>query len=124
MAEFAHESEAQLAGLLAGYGIRWEYEPTTFVLETDAAGNVVEAFTPDFYLPDFDTYVELTTMRQSLVTKKNRKVRRLRQLYPTIECKVFYQRDVRQLDLKYGIGEDEIPQRQPGPPQVIRVESA
>lgn len=105
MAEFAHESEAQVAGLLTGYGIRWEYEPTTFVLETDADGNTVEAFTPDFYLPDFDTYVELTTMRQSLVTKKNRKVRRLAEVHPGVRIKLLYRRDIEHLGSKYGLAD-------------------
>ena len=103
MAEFAHESEAQLAGLLTGYGVRFEYEPTTFVLETDSAGNVVEAFTPDFYLPDFDTYVELTTLRQPLVTKKNRKVRRMAEVHPDVKVKLLYRRDIEALGSKYGL---------------------
>jgi hypoxanthine phosphoribosyltransferase len=63
---------------------------------------VVESFSPDFYLPDFDTYVELTTLRQPLVRKKNRKLRRLRELYPDIGIKLFYARDFRALMLKYG----------------------
>ena len=104
MAEFAHESEAQVAGLLTGYGIRFEYEPTTFVLETDSDGKVVEAFTPDFYLPDFDTYVELTTMRQPLVTKKNRKIRRMAEVHPDVRVKLLYRRDIEALGSKYGLG--------------------
>ncbi|MGB1505624.1 MAG: hypothetical protein ACPHIC_09770 [Acidimicrobiales bacterium] len=103
MATYAHESEAQLAGLLTGYGVRFEYEPTTFVLETDADGNVVEAFTPDFYLPDFDTYVELTTLRQPLVTRKNRKVRRMADVHPDVNVKLLYRRDVEALGTKYGL---------------------
>src|SRR5690242_9577114 len=78
---FAHPSEAQFARLLDFYGVAWRYEPRTFPLR-EQDGRVVEAFAPDFYLPDFDLYVELTTLRQSLVTYKNRKLRRLRELYP------------------------------------------
>ena len=99
--EFAHESEAQLASLLDAYGIRWEYEPTTFVLEADADGNTVEAFTPDFYLVDFDTYVEVTTMRQPLVTRKNRKVRKLALRHPDVTVKLLYRRDLERLGAKY-----------------------
>ena len=66
-------------------------------------GNVIESFTPDFYLPEFDLYVELTTMKQSLVTKKNRKVRLLRELYPHLNIQVFYQKDFENLIFKYGL---------------------
>ncbi|MEO0492781.1 MAG: hypothetical protein AAF081_05120 [Actinomycetota bacterium] len=105
MADFAHESELQFAQLLDGYGIRWDYEPTTFVLERDDAGNTVEAFTPDFYLPDFDTYVELTTMRQPLVTKKNRKVRRLVETHPEVSIKLLYRKDIERLEAKYRLAD-------------------
>ncbi len=101
---FAHRSEAEFAKILDFYGIRWEYEPRSFPLEWDDGGRVIESFNPDFYLPEFDLYIELTTLKQSLVTRKNRKVRRLRELYPGINIKIFYGRDFRQLLLKYGLG--------------------
>ncbi len=101
--DFAHKSEEELAKILDFYGIRWEYEPRSFPLEWDDAGRVVESFNPDFYLPDVDLYIELTTLKQSLVTKKNRKVRRLRELYPNIRLKIFYGRDFRSLLFKYGL---------------------
>ena len=72
-------------------------------MEWDADGVVVKRFTPDFYLPDFDLYIEITTMNQKLVTKKNRKVRRLRELYPGTKVKIFYQRDYVKLLAKYGL---------------------
>jgi hypoxanthine phosphoribosyltransferase len=75
---FAHASERQFAQLLDFYQIEWEYEPTSFDLEWDRHGNVVQRFTPDFYLPQYDLYIEITTLNQKLVTKKNRKIRRLR----------------------------------------------
>ena len=105
MPEFAHESEAQIASLFDAYGVRWEYEPTTFVLETDDDGNPIEAFTPDFYLTDFDTYVEVTTMRQPLVTRKNRKVRKLAITHPDVTVKLLYRRDLEQLGLKYALAD-------------------
>ena len=83
----------------------WEYEPRTFVLEHDREGNPVQAFTPDFYLPAYDLYIEITTLNQKLVTKKNRKLRRLRELYPEVQVKMFYQRDYLQLLVKYGLEE-------------------
>ena len=103
---FAHESEAEFARLLDFYGIRWEYEPRSFPLQRDDQGRVVESFNPDFYLPEIDLYIELTTLKQSLVTKKNRKLRRLRELYPNIRVKIFYGRDYRSLLLKYGLAKD------------------
>jgi hypothetical protein len=90
---FAHESERRFAAMLDFYGIEWQYEPRTFVLDEDH-GAVRSAFTPDFYLPAFDLYVELTTLRQKLVTKKNRKARQLRERYPDVQLRVLYQRDI------------------------------
>jgi len=100
---FSHPSEAEFARILDFYQVKWEYEPMTFPLMWDEAGNITEAFTPDFYLPDADLYVELTTLQQRLVTRKNRKLRRMRSIYPDIKVKLFYRRDVRSLMLKYGI---------------------
>lgn len=100
---FAHASERVAAEILDYYHIRWRYEPNTFPIEWDGRGRVIASFTPDFYLPDFDLYIELTTMSQKLVTKKNRKVRRLRELYPDVNIKVFYQKDFRALLARFGI---------------------
>lgn len=100
---FAHPSERVAAQILEYYQIEWEYEPDTFPLEWDKQGNVLASFSPDFYLPEFDLYIELTTMSQKLVTKKNRKVRRLKELYPDVSIKILYQRDFRKLLFKYGI---------------------
>ena len=100
---FAHPSEEEFAKVLDFYQIRWEYEPRTFPLAWDEAGNATEAFSPDFYLVDFDLFIELTTLKQSLVTEKNRKIRRFRELYPDVALKVFYGRDYRNLLTKYGL---------------------
>ena len=99
---FAHASEAEFARILDFYAVRWEYEPHTFPILWNLDGAVVESFSPDFWLPDLETYVELTTLKQSLVRKKNRKLRRLRELYPDVRIKLFYGRDFRALMLKYG----------------------
>ena len=100
---FSHPSEAEFARLLDYYEIPWEYEPHTFVLQEDEEGQVIEAFTPDFYLPEQDLYVEVTTMRQELITKKNRKIRRLRERYPHINIKLFTRRDFRTLLARWGM---------------------
>jgi hypothetical protein len=89
--------------LLDFYEIDWRYEPTTFEVEWDRNGNCTQRFAPDFYLPEFDLYIEITTLNQKLVTKKNRKVRRLRALYPDVRCKILYQRDYMNLLIKYGL---------------------
>ena len=99
---FAHASEAELARILDFYQVRWTYEPDTFPIGWSLTGEVVESFSPDFYLPDLDLYVELTTLKQKLVRKKNRKLRRLRELYPDVRIKLFYARDFRALLLKFG----------------------
>jgi len=99
---FAHASEAELARILDFYDVRWTYEPDTFPIAWNLDGDVVESFSPDFYLPDIELYVELTTLKQKLVRKKNRKLRRLRELYPGIRIKLFYARDFRMLLLKFG----------------------
>ncbi len=108
---FAHASERQFAQLLDFYDIRWEYEPTSFDIEWDREGRVLQRFTPDFFLPEYDLYIEITTLNQKLVTKKNRKVRRLRERYPEITCKIFYQRDYLSLVTKYGLEDVSGPAR-------------
>lgn len=100
---FAHNSERQFAKLLDFYQIEWEYEPREFVLEWDREGAPAQKFRPDFYLPQYDLYLEITTLNQRLVTKKNRKVRRLKELHPEVKCKIFYQRDYLHLLIKYGL---------------------
>ena len=100
---FAHPSEAGFAQILDFYGLRWEYEPRSFALDWDG-DRVAEMLTPDFFLPDLDLYVELTTLKQRLVTEKNRKLRRLRELYPDVNIKLLYRRDFHRLLAKFGFG--------------------
>jgi hypothetical protein len=114
---FAHSSEAEFARILDFYHISWEYEPRTFAIEWDADGNVVSSFTPDFFLPEHELYIELTTLKQSLVTKKNRKVRLLRELYPDVNIKILYASDYKKLIDKFaasGSWQDGTPETEPG----------
>jgi hypoxanthine phosphoribosyltransferase len=114
-ARFAHESEEEFARLLDFYGVGWQYEPRTFPLRHADDGRVLEAFSPDFYLPDLDLYIELTTLKQGLVTDKHRKIRSLRELYPGTNIKLLYKRDYLTLLAKYGIGmSDEAEHLGPG----------
>ena len=121
---FAHNSERQFAKLLDFYGVAWEYEPTEFVLEWDREGAPVQAFRPDFYLPAYDLYVEITTLNQKLVTKKNRKLRRLRELHPDVQVKIFYQRDYLSLLVKHGLEEPTGPEDLAVEPLPLRLDVA
>ena len=100
---FANRIEVECAKILDYYAIPWQYEPVTFVLERDDQGRVVEAFSPDFYLPEQRLFLEITVMKQSLVTRKNRKLRKLRKLYPDVRVKLFYRRDIERLAQRYGL---------------------
>jgi hypoxanthine phosphoribosyltransferase len=98
---FANDAELECAKILDYYAVPWDYEPRTFVLEEDGDGRVVEAFTPDFYLPEQGLFLEVTVMKQSLVTRKNRKLRKLRERYPDVKIKLFYKRDIERLAKRY-----------------------
>ena len=98
---FQNDVEVECAKLLDYYRVPWQYEPRTFVLEQAEDGTVIEAFRPDFYLPEQDLYLEVTVMKQSLVTRKNRKLRKLRELYPDVKVKLFYKRDIQRLAERY-----------------------
>jgi hypothetical protein len=102
--KFAHSVELECAKVLDYYGVPWEYEPRTFVLETDATGRVVEAFTPDFFLPDLDLYLECTVMRQSLTGRKRRKVRLARERAGA-NVEILFRRDFERLAKRWGLTE-------------------
>jgi hypothetical protein len=99
--QFQNEAELECAKILDYYAVPWEYEPRTFVLERDGDGRITEAFTPDFYLPEQDLFLEVTVMKQSLVTRKNRKLRKIREQYPHVNVKLFYKRDIERLAKRY-----------------------
>ena len=107
--QFAHPIEAEFANILDFYNIRWVYEPRTFALEWGEDNNVTLAFTPDFYLPDQDLYIELTTLRPSLATQKNYKQRRMAELYPEINLVLLKRKDLRNLMLKFGLDQQAEP---------------
>ena len=103
--QFAHPIEEEFARILDYYGIPWDYEPRSFALEWNKDGSIKVAFAPDFYLPDQDLYVELTTLRPKLVTKKNRKIRRMNEQYPEINVQLWKRSDLRNLMLRFGMDE-------------------
>ena len=102
-APFAHPAEYEFARILDFYGITWQYEPRSFPLRWEH-GHVAEAFTPDFYLPDLNMYVEVTTLKTGLTAEKNRKMRLLKQLHPEVNIKLLKKRDYLRLLAKYGYG--------------------
>jgi hypothetical protein len=105
---FSHPVEEAFAKILDFYGIAWEYEPRSFPLEWDAENNVTEAFTPDFYLPEQDLYLELTTLRPKLATFKNRRLRRMKELYPEINIKLFKRREMHKMMVKFGLEQEAV----------------
>ncbi len=121
---WANSTEQQFASLLDSYGVEWQHEPHRFPIAFRDDGSPSEFFTPDFYLPETDEYIELTVLRQCLCTKKNRKLRLMTELYPDIRCRIIYRRDYEHLALKYGWEPDPefpqlgIPTRRPGPPRI------
>lgn len=104
---FAHPSEEELASILDFYGVAWQYEPTTFPLRWDKQGHVTEAFSPDFYLTDQLLYVELTTLERRLARVKRRKIRLMRELYPSVRIKLWNRRDFVRLLEHYGLSDQE-----------------
>lgn len=101
--DMKNQAEIEFAKLLDMYHIEWKYEPKTFPIEWDAEGNVISAFKPDFYLSSFDTYIELTTMNQKYVTQKNKKVRKLKKLYPDVNIKIVYKKDFHSLVKRFNL---------------------
>jgi hypothetical protein len=100
---FSHPAEEMFARVLDFYGITWEYEPKAFPLEKDETGRVTLAFTPDFYLPEQDLFIELTTLRPQLSTIKNKKMRLMAELYPDVNIKLLKRREIREMMVKYGL---------------------
>jgi len=105
---FAHRSEAEFARILDFYGVRWQYEATTFPLSRREDGRVASSFAPDFYLPDLDLWIELTTMRQALMRQKRKKLQRFATLYPKIRIKLLGASDIRLMMWKYGLSDREV----------------
>ncbi len=105
---FVHPIEEEFARILDFYGIEWQYEPRTFDLEWDEDGKVTLAFTPDFYLPQQELYIELTTLRPQLSTKKNHKLKLIKELYPEINIKLFKRKEMHDLMVKYGLDSEAV----------------
>ena len=104
--QFSHPVEETFARILDYYGVEWTYEPRTFPLEWDDEGKVTVAFSPDFYLPQQDLYIELTTLRPQLIRHKNRKMRRMQELYPDVNIKLLKRQDIRDMMIKFGLHEE------------------
>ena len=105
---FAHRSEAEFARILDFYGVRWAYEATAFPMSRREDGRVASSFSPDFYLPDLDLWIELTTIRQALMREKRKKLQRFSSLYPQIRIKLLGASDIRLMMWKYGLSDREV----------------
>jgi hypothetical protein len=103
---FKNQSEKEFAKILDMHHIDWEYEPRTFPIKWDTEGNVTQAFSPDFYLPRFNTFIELTTMNQRYVTEKKKKVQLLKKLYPGTNVNIVFKKDFHTLAKRFGLEED------------------
>ncbi len=90
-------SEQRFAQILDMYQIEWIYEPKTFPLEHDENKHISNAFSPDFYLPRYQRYLELTVMDQRYVGPKNKKARLVAELYPHVDVRIVYRRDFERL---------------------------
>ncbi|NLB20072.1 MAG: cytidylate kinase-like family protein [Clostridium sp.] len=100
---FQHPSEEEFAKILDMHGLEWEYEPRTFPIKWDAEGNIIQAFSPDFYLPKFDTYIELTTMNQKYTSVKKKKAELLKKLYPGTNINIVFKNDFHTLIERFGM---------------------
>lgn len=104
---FKHPSEEEFAKILDMHDIEWEYEPRTFPTQWDTEGNVTQAFSPDFYLPRFDSYIELTTMNQKYVSEKKKKVQLVKKLYPGTNINIVFKDDFNTLLKRFKLRDDE-----------------
>jgi len=104
--QFSHPSEQELANILDFYDMAWRYEPMSFPLQWDEDGNILEAFSPDFYLVDQDLYIELTTLRPKLMRIKHRKLRRIQALYPEINIRLWNRRDFERFMAHLGLEQE------------------
>lgn len=74
---FRSSWEANIARYYNYLGIEWEFEPKTFVFENIKRGSV--SYTPDFYLPKEDKWVEVKGWMDS---KSKTKLKRFEKQYP------------------------------------------
>ena len=100
--QFQNEAELECAKILDYYAVPWAVRAADVRPRSRRrTAGTTEAFTPDFYLPEQDLYLEVTVMKQSLVTRKNRKLQKVRERYPDVNVKLFYKRDLERLAQRY-----------------------
>ena len=87
--EFAEDFEHEFARTLDRRGITWHYKPRTFAVEWDEDGNFIDSFTPTFFLPGRDLYIEIVASNCRSLIDQARKARLLRQQYPGTSIEVF-----------------------------------
>ena len=83
--------EANIARLFNFLGIKWIHQPRTFDLGS-------QTYTPDFYLPDYDIYIEVKNFLGRYSKIRDRK---FRELYPNTKLILLLKKDYLELERKY-----------------------
>jgi len=83
--------EANIARLFNYSGIKWTYQQKTFDLGS-------QNYTPDFYLPDGDIYIEVKNFLWRYSKTRDRKFRKI---YPGIKLTLLLKKDYLELEKKY-----------------------
>ena len=86
--DFAYDFEQEFARNLDQLSVPWQYKPRTFAVEWDENGAFVDSFTPSFFLPARDLYVELVAPGCGLSGERVRKAWLLRYQHPEIRIEV------------------------------------
>jgi hypothetical protein len=92
---FVTPEEERFERMLRKHSIPWEYESHLITFALDPKIGVADAgFNPDFYLPEWDIYVELTGGGAASMRKKRSKIRRAVDLYPYLRIRLLDEGDV------------------------------
>jgi len=83
--------EANIARLFNYLGVKWLYQPKTFDLGS-------QNYTPDFYLPDRNAYVEVKNFLWKYSKIRDRKFRKI---YPDINLTLLLKKNYLKLENKY-----------------------
>lgn len=86
--EFDYDFEQEFARSMDRHSILWQYKPRTFSVEWDEDGNFIDSFTPSFFLPARNVFIELLAPDCRLSSERARKARQLQQQHPAITIEV------------------------------------
>lgn len=83
--------EANIARLFNYSDIKWKHQPKIFDLKT-------QTYTPDFYLPEYDMYIEVKNFLWKYSEIRDRKFRKL---YPDINLILLLKKNYLELEKEY-----------------------